>query len=49
MDEGDLFVVENNQEAVEVLRRLVASGDLILIKGSRGMKMEEIVAKLGGK
>jgi len=49
MDEGDLFVVENNQEAVKILQRLIASGDLILIKGSRGMKMEEIVAKLGGK
>lgn len=49
MDEDDLFAVENNQEAMKVLRRLIASGDLILIKGSRGMKMEEIVAKLGGK
>jgi UDP-N-acetylmuramoyl-tripeptide--D-alanyl-D-alanine ligase len=49
MDEDDLFAVESNQEAVEVLRRLIASGDLILIKGSRGMKMEEIVAELGGK
>jgi len=49
MGEDDLFAVESNQEAVKVLRRLIASGDLILIKGSRGMKMEEIVAKLGGK
>jgi UDP-N-acetylmuramoyl-tripeptide--D-alanyl-D-alanine ligase len=49
MDEADLFPMESNQEAVKVLRRLIRSGDLILIKGSRGMKMEEIVAKLGGK
>ena len=49
MDGDDLFALESNQEAVKVLRRLIASGDLILIKGSRGMKMEEIVAKLGGK
>lgn len=49
MDEADLFAVESNQEAVKVLQHLIASGDLILIKGSRGMKMEEIVAKLGGK
>jgi len=49
MDEVDLFAVESNQEAVKVLQHLIACGDIILIKGSRGMKMEEIVAKLGGK
>jgi UDP-N-acetylmuramoyl-tripeptide--D-alanyl-D-alanine ligase len=35
-----------NREAIAALERLTQSGDTILIKGSRGMQMEEIVAAL---
>lgn len=38
--------VETNAEAVALVRRLVQPGDVILIKGSRGSKMEQIVAEL---
>ncbi len=38
--------VEANAEAVALVRRLVQPGDVILIKGSRGLKMEQIVAEL---
>ena len=38
--------VETNAEAVALVRRLVQPGDVILIKGSRGLKMEQIVAEL---
>jgi UDP-N-acetylmuramoyl-tripeptide--D-alanyl-D-alanine ligase len=34
------------QEAAEYLGSLVASGDLLLVKGSRGVKMEQIVEAL---
>jgi UDP-N-acetylmuramoyl-tripeptide--D-alanyl-D-alanine ligase len=34
------------QEAAEFLGSLVASGDLVLVKGSRGVKMEQIVDAL---
>ena len=38
--------VETNAEAVAVVRRLVQPGDVILIKGSRGLRMEQIVTEL---
>ena len=46
--------VETNSQAIDLLRSLLAprpGGDIILIKGSRGMQMEEIVAALqaGGR
>jgi UDP-N-acetylmuramoyl-tripeptide--D-alanyl-D-alanine ligase len=34
------------QEAAEFLADFIASGDLLLVKGSRGVKMEQIVEKL---
>jgi UDP-N-acetylmuramoyl-tripeptide--D-alanyl-D-alanine ligase len=45
--EGDkVFVEEDNDSAVACLREIIAPGDIILVKGSRGMKMEEIVNEL---
>jgi UDP-N-acetylmuramoyl-tripeptide--D-alanyl-D-alanine ligase len=41
-----VHVVDSNQEAVEVLSRVLAEGDFVLVKGSRGMAMEDIVASL---
>jgi UDP-N-acetylmuramoyl-tripeptide--D-alanyl-D-alanine ligase len=38
--------VETNAQAVDLLRTLLGPGDRVLIKGSRGMEMEEIVAAL---
>ncbi len=46
MDRGRVFTTQNNEEAIARLREIVAPGDIILVKGSRGMKMEEIVAAL---
>jgi UDP-N-acetylmuramoyl-tripeptide--D-alanyl-D-alanine ligase len=40
-------VCEDNATAIECLLAQIEPGDYILIKGSRGMKMEEIVAALG--
>lgn len=36
----------NNTEVLEFLKGFISSGDVILVKGSRGMKMEEIVLNL---
>jgi UDP-N-acetylmuramoyl-tripeptide--D-alanyl-D-alanine ligase len=43
-----VFHVMTNGEALEVLNDIVRERCVILVKGSRGMKMEEIVAGLGG-
>lgn len=37
---------ETKDEAIDVLKRLIGPGDAVLVKGSRGMKMELIVAQL---
>ena len=39
-------MVETNEQAAALLRTLVQAGNMVLIKGSRGMQMDEIVAAL---
>jgi UDP-N-acetylmuramoyl-tripeptide--D-alanyl-D-alanine ligase len=49
MDVGSVYTVETNTQATDLLRTLIepnVAGDKILVKGSRGMGMEEIVANL---
>lgn len=41
-------VVESHSEAISLLQQTMQSGDWILVKGSRRMAMEEIVAGLTG-
>ncbi len=38
------YFAENNAEAIAILRKVTRPGDVILVKGSRGAQMEEIVA-----
>jgi UDP-N-acetylmuramoyl-tripeptide--D-alanyl-D-alanine ligase len=40
---------ENSDDAAEFLARLVQRGDLLLVKGSRGVKMERVVEALLAK
>ena len=40
------FHFENKQVLAEMLKINLKKGDLILIKGSRSMKMEEVIEKL---
>jgi UDP-N-acetylmuramoyl-tripeptide--D-alanyl-D-alanine ligase len=46
MPPAAVHAVADNDEAVRVLDRVLAEGDFVLVKGSRGMAMEGIVAKL---
>jgi UDP-N-acetylmuramoyl-tripeptide--D-alanyl-D-alanine ligase len=46
MEAEKVIIAEDNDSAIACLREIVAPGDIILVKGSRGMKMEEIVAAL---
>jgi len=45
----DVFFATDNSRATEQMMKMLESGDCILVKGSRGMKMEEIVAELTGQ
>ena len=46
MEAEKVIIAEDNEGGIARLREIVAPGDIILVKGSRGMKMEEIVAAL---
>jgi len=41
-----VHILENNDQAIELLREIIAPKDVILVKGSRGMQMEEVVMAL---
>ncbi|HEX7589107.1 MAG TPA: UDP-N-acetylmuramoyl-tripeptide--D-alanyl-D-alanine ligase [Anaerolineae bacterium] len=41
-----VLFAERNADAIAAVRQIMRQGDMILIKGSRGAKMEEIVAAL---
>ncbi len=47
--DDDVLFAQDNDQAVRYLLDLVTPGDLILIKGSRGMHMEDIVLELGDR
>lgn len=45
----DVFFAADNPGAMEYMVKILESGDCILVKGSRGTRMEEIVAGLVGQ
>lgn len=42
-NEDSVFLAATNEDAVQHLKRILRPGDCVLVKGSRGMRMEEIV------
>jgi UDP-N-acetylmuramoyl-tripeptide--D-alanyl-D-alanine ligase len=46
MSSGRVHMLEDNGEAIRLLKQLVRGNDVVLVKGSRTMKMEEIVSAL---
>jgi UDP-N-acetylmuramoyl-tripeptide--D-alanyl-D-alanine ligase len=41
-----IHMLEENAEAIELLKQIVVPGDIILVKGSRAMRLEEVVMAL---
>ena len=48
MSESAIMEVSDAPAAAEVLKRMIGQGDVVLVKASRGMKMEQIVHVLTG-
>jgi UDP-N-acetylmuramoyl-tripeptide--D-alanyl-D-alanine ligase len=46
MDAADVYALDNNEDALAMLQGLIQPGDIVLIKGSRGLSMETIVDAL---
>jgi UDP-N-acetylmuramoyl-tripeptide--D-alanyl-D-alanine ligase len=46
MGTGRVIAVADNPQAVNLVKDYVKPGDVVLVKGSRGMHMEEIVSAL---
>jgi UDP-N-acetylmuramoyl-tripeptide--D-alanyl-D-alanine ligase len=49
MPEENIFTIDDTDHAVEFLRNKFVEGDVVLIKGSHGLHMEQIVAALEEK
>ncbi len=46
MQTSRVFTLENSQAAIHHLQHQVGKGDVVLVKGSRGMQMDLIVTAL---
>lgn len=49
MPDDQVQMLEDNAAAISVLKETVTGGDVVLVKGSRAMKMEDIVAALSAE
>lgn len=49
MDNGRILAASNHEEAVQIIRGVASGRDFVLVKGSRAMRMEEVVRRLGGE
>lgn len=43
------FHAETHEEAAQLLRKILSDGDTVLFKGSRGMRMEQVITLLTGE
>ena len=46
MPKENIFNFSTSKEATQTIKNLIEEGDLILVKGSQGMRMERIVEEI---
>lgn len=46
MDENKIFEYDNSEEAGDDIQNLIQKGDVVLVKGSQGVRMEKIVENI---
>ena len=46
MPQEKIFIMEDSNEGILFLKKYLKKGDWVLVKGSRRMKMETIVAQI---
>lgn len=46
MTEENIYYFTTKESFIEKMKRIIAPGDVVLVKGSRGMAMEQIVKKI---
>ena len=49
MAKESVWHCSSREEVADILRKVAKKGDAVLVKGSRAMKMEEVVEKLKGR
>lgn len=49
MPDGALWHCASHDEIVRLLKKFVRAGDVVLLKGSRSMRMEEVLKKMRGR
>jgi UDP-N-acetylmuramoyl-tripeptide--D-alanyl-D-alanine ligase len=49
MKEDSIFSFSDSEETADHIESLLRAGDLVLVKGSRGMKTDRVVKRLGNK
>lgn len=47
MPSTNVYLVDDSDEAIQVLEDVIQSGDMVLVKGSHGARLDKIVAALG--
>ncbi len=46
MDESSIFQFEDSKEAGEFVKNILKKGDVVLVKGSQGVRMEKVIAEI---
>ena len=46
MDKDNIYICENNEEAIQIIKKIAKKGDAVLLKASNSMNFEQIFKKI---